>query len=165
MAEKYMRQDYPVQDNEYRRGISAVRHTLLLISRAKKTGIAQNLNHRNSQIARFIITAGRVTAVLQPAFLSKLLGEIRNAGRRTTALATERDAIADEAGRLSTKLSSHRQLSADIAESKRIAIANLRKLGKGFTYRCRDCHLYFTSKNPGARCRWCKSSDSVRVQL
>ena len=82
----------------------------------------------------------------------------------------EIDELSGNVKLLKGALAPHVQLRKDIATSKDIARRNLRSLGKkgGFTYKCRDCSLYFTSKyskDRGIRCRYCKSGDIVRVRL
>lgn len=170
MAEKTMRQDYPVEDNEFRRGISATRYIGLLYRRTRKRGIAQNLNRRDKQLARFIITEGRVTAVLQPVFLRTLLAEFGQAGRNGQRSEEQIGELKSAGRQLTSELSGHRQLAEDIAESKRIAIRRLRSMGDkgGFVYRCRKCSRYFTSSRSaerGQNCKWCGSKNIYRARL
>ena len=167
---KEMVQKYPVENIRYRKG-TAKECFAMMVQRARKSGIAQNLNTGSSQIARFLVSAEGVTAVLQPVFVRALLkdiGRLKNDVKKAIKNGEEEKAeLSSNVKLLKGALAPHRQLSSDIATSKDIARRNLRSLGKkgGFTYKCRDCSMYFTTKNKGIRCRYCKSGDIVRVRL
>ena len=171
--DKNMVQHYPAEDNRYRSG-SALQLLNKLATKAKRQGIAQNLNMRGSQVARFIVERGRVTAILQPSFLEALLKEadsvIKKGSRRERSLSGEVD-------NLSGELSNHQQLEQDIADSKRIAVQRYNdypkssSLERGFgntprIYRCLDCQLYFATAGTRSRvkCQYCSSDKVKRVK-
>ena len=171
--DKNMVQHYPAEDNRYRGG-SALQLLNKLTTKAKRQGIAQNLNMRGSQVARFLVEGGRVTAILQPSFLNALLKEADYAIKK--GLLRERS-LSGEVDNLSGELSNHQQLEQDIAESKRIAVQRYNNypkssfLERGFgntprIYRCSGCQLYFATSGTRSRvnCQYCSSGKVRRVK-
>lgn len=109
-----MKQHYPVEENTYKRG-SAIQCLGSLVVKARRRGIAQNLNHRGSQMVRVLVDGGLVTAVLQPVFVNAILKQYNDAEKRG---AGRELALSEEVDNLSGKLSGYRAKGQTIADSR-----------------------------------------------
>jgi len=135
-----------------------------IFEKARRGGIPTRIMYNSKSFERFAYNDQR-------QFLVVMSADVYVSSYRTLSQAGSRiEALEGSNRSLHREVAPHRELASDIADSKDIARNALKRLGSkgGFVYRCRKCKLYFASrysKSQIRHCRYCSSSDFLRVSL